>query len=158
MQDEGVFSLVHVSSHQVLGRQRWSATLSLLCSHGDQLGMSSWNETLQHCFASHKDGPPSSISLPVRDPPHLPEMLHRIHPAPAVVGLLVGEQGITSARFSFHLQQPCSRGVDARGMFAESPTHLLLWFSLFFTPLYFFFHEEGGVSLQLQQNKAVSSN
>lgn len=66
-------------------------------------------------------------------------MLHRIHPAPAVVGLLAGEQGIISARFSFHLQQPCSRGVDAHDMFAESPTNLLLWLSLFFTRFYFFF-------------------
>lgn len=48
-------------------------------------------------------------------------------------------------------------GVDARGMFAESPTNLLLGAAFFLSPPLFFSREEGGDSLQLQQNKLVSN-
>lgn len=106
------------------------------------------------CFASRRDGLSSSISLPVCDlgtpnPPDLSRLLPRMHPAPPAAGLLISEQRITSARFSFHLRRSCSCAglmltACLQGALLTSSSG-----SAFPPPPFIFFHEEGGDYLQL---------
>lgn len=60
-----------------------------------------------------------------------------IHPVPPVVGLLMGEQRITSTRFSFHLQWSCSCAQLMPMVCLQSPPNLFLGFSL--PPALYFF-------------------